>query len=189
MLARSRFARSWNPHDALDDAEDPAGPAAIVRPSGLTSSDIHEAFVVVKLTCRPTVSGRSGFLLFEASGCCCADAVTAMPANRKAAPVAKDRDMNRMRVDRLRDRWGGAVRRELRPPICPSRTSRRQPGPRSSLRPNKVGPCRPGTVVLYVSQGAASNRIEIANPEERKRRRDERSALPFRSSPELHHAH
>src|SRR5437763_1605048 len=48
----------------------PSRSKTIVLPSGLTSTDIHDPFVVVKFTWRPTLSGKSGFLFFAASGCC-----------------------------------------------------------------------------------------------------------------------
>src|ERR1051326_8727742 len=66
----------------------------MVRPSGLTSNDIHDAFVVLKFTCRPTVSGRSGFLPLPPSACCAFTAGVSVSAS--ATLAALDRNTNRM---------------------------------------------------------------------------------------------
>src|SRR5438876_6626515 len=57
----------------------------MVLPSGLTSSDIHDPFVVVKLMCRPTESGSGFFdVLSERADGPCAAATLAAARRRRA---------------------------------------------------------------------------------------------------------
>src|SRR5437867_2451651 len=73
----------------------------IVLPSGLTSREIHEPLLVVKLTCRPTASGRSGFFFLLESGFCapgaCARPMTGAMAKTVARPAARIRRGVRIR--------------------------------------------------------------------------------------------